>query len=65
MVSRGEESGLASPPSQLPGESMFSRAYSEALSYIDSLSPEEWMLVLVGVVLWGIFCMRSFSSQAN
>ena len=37
--------------------------YESCWTYINRFSSHEWMLVLVGVVAWGLFCMRGYGSR--
>jgi hypothetical protein len=41
------------------------RYYNICFQYLDGLSMRQWLVVLLGVVLWGLFCMRGFGSRAN
>ncbi len=36
-----------------------------ALRTIDRLGPTEWVLVLGGVIVVGLFCMRGFGSRSG
>ena len=38
---------------------------NKALRFIETMSTQEWMLVLFGVVLVGFFCMRGFGSRSK
>lgn len=39
--------------------------YRKFFNVVDHLSYHEWLVVLLGVVLWGLFCMRGFGSRTN
>lgn len=41
------------------------KLYDTTWNYLNGLSSHEWMLVLVGVVAWGLFCMRGFGSRSG
>ena len=44
---------------------MFSQAYRFVMHHIERFSPQDWLLILMGVALWGLFCMRGFGSRAK
>ena len=33
--------------------------------YINTLDKQEWLLILCGVVVVGVFCLRGFGSRAG
>ena len=39
--------------------------YHEAMRVIERMGPQEWLLALLAVVLWGLFCMRGFGSRSS
>ena len=39
--------------------------YREAMRYFDHLSPQGWLLVLAGVIVVGLICMRGFGSRSH
>ena len=39
--------------------------YREVIRHIDHLSPREWLYVLAGVVVVGLFCLRGFGSRSD
>jgi hypothetical protein len=44
---------------------MFSQAFHFVTRHINRFSPQDWLLILLGVALWGLFCMRSFGSRSG
>jgi hypothetical protein len=38
---------------------------SYALRYLEQLNTQEWVLVLLGLVILGFVCMRGFGSRTN
>ncbi|HEX4130734.1 MAG TPA: hypothetical protein VHZ24_11885 [Pirellulales bacterium] len=40
-------------------------AYGWTMNHMDRLSSREWLIVLLSVVLWGLFCMRGFGSRKD
>jgi hypothetical protein len=44
---------------------MFWKAYSISMRYLERLAPQDWWLLLLLVVLWGLFCMRGFGSRSS
>lgn len=44
---------------------MFWDAYQASNRFINTLDKQEWMMILVGVVVVGIFCLRGFSRGAG
>jgi hypothetical protein len=42
---------------------MFARLHRVVDHFIYGLSPQDWLLVLLGVALWGLFCMRGFGQR--
>jgi len=39
--------------------------YREVMRQINHLDPNQWLLVLVGVVILGLFCLRGFGSRSD
>lgn len=39
--------------------------YTYAFQFLDHLTMRQWLVVLLGVVLWGLFCMRGFGSRSG
>lgn len=39
--------------------------YNEAIRLINRLDTQQWMLVLIGVVIVGVFCLRGFGSRSE
>ena len=46
-------------------EPTMNRLWQDAIDLIDGMGTQEWMLVLVGVIVLGFFCMRGFGSRSN
>jgi hypothetical protein len=44
---------------------MFSQAFQFVTRYINRFSPQDWLLILLVVALWGLFCMRGFGSRTG
>jgi len=42
-----------------------SHYFNALLRYFDRLDHHQWMLVLIGIVLFGLFCMRGFGSRSK
>lgn len=42
-----------------------SRIYHSLMTTIDHLDIQDWLLVFVGVVIIGIFCLRGFGSRSS
>ena len=42
-----------------------SHLWRDAMRYIDRLDTQEWMFVLVGMIVLGLVCMRGFGSRSN
>jgi hypothetical protein len=43
----------------------FSRMIGQMFRHIESFGTQEWLLVLAGVILVGIVCLRGFGSRSN
>ena len=41
------------------------RYWQDFLLLIDRMGTQEWMLVLGGVIILGLFCMRGFGSRSG
>ena len=39
--------------------------WKDLLRLIDKMGPQEWLLVLAGVIILGLFCMRGFGSRSD
>ena len=39
--------------------------YRSSMRFVNTLDKQEWLLILCGVVVIGIFCMRGFGSRAS
>ena len=39
--------------------------YREIMRYLDHLSPQGWLLVLAGVIIVGLICMRGYGSRSH
>ncbi len=39
--------------------------WKDLLRLIDKMGPQEWLLVLVGAIIVGFFCMRGFGSRSQ
>ncbi len=37
----------------------------EVLSFINHMEPRHWVLVLAGVILFGVICMKSVGSRSH
>jgi hypothetical protein len=44
---------------------MFTQAYRAVIHQIERFSPQDWLMILMAVALWGLFCMRGFGSRAK
>lgn len=44
---------------------LLSRYFNMSLHYFDRLSHQQWMYLLIGIVLLGLFCMRGFGSRST
>ncbi len=38
---------------------------NQFLRFCERMEPQHWGLVLIGMVLFGFFCMRGFGSRSN
>jgi hypothetical protein len=56
---------LAMPAGALLASDFISRAWNDALQWIDHLDRNAWLLVLCGVLAIGAFCLRGFGSRSN
>jgi hypothetical protein len=45
--------------------STFWSAYHSTMRSLDHLNSRQWLIVLVLVVVWGVFCMRGFASHGR
>lgn len=41
------------------------RFMHDILRYLDRLDPDQWILVAVGVLIVGMFCLRGFGSRKD
>jgi len=39
--------------------------YREIVRYVGHLGPQGWLLVLAGVIIVGVICMRGFGSRSH
>ena len=39
--------------------------FREVVRFLEQLNTQEWVLVLVGLVIVGFVCMRGFGSRSN
>ncbi len=39
--------------------------WRDAVRVINSMDPQEWLLVLLGVIVVGLFCLRGFGSRSR
>lgn len=39
--------------------------WRDAMRVIDSVDAQEWLLVLLGVIVVGLFCLRGFGSRSR
>ena len=39
--------------------------FREVMRFIEHLDAQQWLLLLLGVVLIGLFCMRGFGSRSG
>lgn len=44
---------------------MISRHINALLLYFDRLNSHQWIWLLIGIVLLGLYCMRGFGSRAK
>lgn len=44
---------------------MISRYFNVTLHYFDRLNSHQWIWLLIGIVLLGLYCMRGFGSRAK
>ena len=42
-----------------------SQLFREVMRFIEHLDAQQWLLLLLGVVLIGLFCMRGFGSRSG
>lgn len=42
-----------------------SRLWHEIIRYADRLGPQEWFLVMAGLIIVGLVCMRGFGSRSG
>ncbi len=42
---------------------LLSRYLNMTFQYFDRLNHHQWMYILIGIVLLGLFCMRGFGSR--
>ncbi len=40
-------------------------AFDQVFGHLEHLNRQEWLLVLVGVVIVGFFCLRGFGSRSS
>lgn len=48
-----------------PGERTMSHLWRDAMRFIDRMDTQQWMFVLVGMIVLGLVCMRGFGSRSN
>lgn len=41
------------------------QCYRQAMRFIEGMGIQEWLLVLFGVVIVGLLCMRGFGSRSD
>ena len=41
------------------------QCYRQLLRYIEQMDTQHWLLLLVGVVIVGFFCMQGFGSRSD
>ena len=41
------------------------RYYREVLQFLEQLDTQEWVFVLMGLIVVGFLCMRGFGSRSN
>ena len=41
------------------------RLFHDALRYLERLDTQGWVLLLLGVIVVGFFCLRGFGSRSN
>lgn len=41
------------------------RYWCEILRVIDRMGTQEWLLVLGGMIIFGLFCMKGFGSRSK
>lgn len=39
--------------------------WRDAMRLINAMDPQEWLLVLLGVIVVGLFCLRGFGSRSR
>jgi hypothetical protein len=44
---------------------MISRYFNVLLHHFDRLNSHQWIWLLIGIVLLGLYCMRGFGSRAK
>jgi len=42
-----------------------SQYINSTLLYFDRLNSHQWLWLLIGIVLFGLYCMRGFGSRAK
>lgn len=43
----------------------FDKLYYLVLHYADQLSPQQWVIVLAVMIIFGFLCMRGYGSRSN
>jgi hypothetical protein len=44
---------------------VFWHTYHTVMNQLDRFHSRQWFILLLGVVLWGLFCMRGFGSRTK
>jgi hypothetical protein len=39
--------------------------FNMTLRYFDRFNEHQWLWLLIGIVLFGLYCMRGFGSRSN
>jgi hypothetical protein len=47
------------------GASVIRQAYLSAMHWVVTLNMRDWFWILLGCVVFGVFCMRGFGSRSS